>query len=255
MARPKTEEPEARAKIIAAAEELFAAHGFSGTSVRDIAKQAGVTGAMVHYYFGSKEGLYQTILEHGVAKVRAIISQTAESPAPTRERLAHFIEAEATYILHHPNLARIILREMLAGGEALVKVFRKYSVNNYALLRGIIRDGVERNDLRQLDIELAPISLMGMIVIFQAFRPVISVALNRATYDEAFIKRVALHTADLYLNGAQNPPGKIGKAVVQKARKGGRRKTVEAKRSKTVVVKTAIPRTEKPRKAKSLKKV
>src|SRR5947207_3719805 len=109
MARPRTDDSQARARIIAAAEELFAARGFAGTSVRDITQKAGVTGAMLHYYFGNKEGLYQTILEYGVAKVRSIISQTAGSPAPTRERLAHFIEAEAAYILHHPNLARIIL--------------------------------------------------------------------------------------------------------------------------------------------------
>jgi AcrR family transcriptional regulator len=235
MARPRTDDSQARGQIIAAAEELFAARGFAGTSIRDIARKAGVTGALLHYYFGNKEGLYQTILEQGVAKVRSIISQTAESPAPARERLAHFIEAEASYILHHPNLARIILREMLAGGEALVAIFQKYSVNNYALLRGIIEDGVARNELRQLDIELAPISLMGMMVIFQAFRPVISVALNKATYDEAFIKRVAQHTADLFLNGAQNPATarQASKPVLQKRRKGRRENVTTAKRSET----------------------
>src|ERR1051325_4820809 len=174
MARPKTGDPEARANIIAAAEELFASRGFAGTSVRDITRRAGVTGAMLHYYFGNKDGLYQATLDHAVATIRSLISQSVEGPGPVRERLAQFIEAEATYILRHPNLARIVLRELLAGGDNLVKAFQKYSVNNYALLRGIIQEGVRQKELRPLDVELEPISLMGMIVIFQVFRRVIS---------------------------------------------------------------------------------
>ena len=63
MARPKTDDPEARAKIAAAAEQLFAARGYDGTVVRDIARAAGVNAAMIHYYFKSKEGLYRAILE------------------------------------------------------------------------------------------------------------------------------------------------------------------------------------------------
>jgi AcrR family transcriptional regulator len=49
MARPKTDDSEARAKIAAAAEQLFAARGYDGTVVRDIARAAGVNAAMIHY--------------------------------------------------------------------------------------------------------------------------------------------------------------------------------------------------------------
>src|SRR5437868_4158989 len=167
MARPKTDDPEVRANILAAAEELFAAQGFAGTSIRDIAQKAGVTGAMLHYYFGNKEALYTTLLEKAVAGIRSLIAETAASPEPSQERLTRFIEADADYILRHANLTRIVFREMLAGGTRLVEIFQKYRVNNYAMLRDIMIEGAERKELRQMDIELAPISLMGMLMIFQ----------------------------------------------------------------------------------------
>jgi len=53
-----------------------------------------------------------------------------------------------------------------------------------------------------IDAELAPISLMGMVVIFQFLRPIISVALGKTEYDERFVGRVAAHTIDLFLFGA-----------------------------------------------------
>src|SRR5262245_38712146 len=128
MARPKHDDPEVRARILAAAEELFARQGFAGASIRDIATSAGVTGAMVHYYFGNKEGLYRALLENAVASVRALIVEAAASPNSSRERLEQFIATEASYLITHANLGRILFRELLAGGAHLVEAFKKYPV-------------------------------------------------------------------------------------------------------------------------------
>jgi AcrR family transcriptional regulator len=202
MGRPKADDPEARLKIAAAAEELFAALGYDGTAVRDIAKKAGVNGAMIHYYFGSKEGLYRAILEGAASKVRALLVEASGSRASTESRLAGFVDAYSAYILSQPNLARILYREMLTGAKHLMRIAEKYAVTNYTILRDTMREGIKRGELRAIDAELAPVSLMGMIVIFQFMRPIISVALGKTAYDEKFVNRVAAHTIDLFLNGA-----------------------------------------------------
>src|SRR5262245_22570434 len=121
MARPKTDDPYARAKIAAAAEELFAARGYDGTAVRDISKKAGVNAAMIHYYFGNKEGLYHAILEGAASKVRSLLVETTGASASSRERLTRFVEAYANYILSQPNLAQILYREMLTGGKRIMQ--------------------------------------------------------------------------------------------------------------------------------------
>jgi len=211
MARLKSEDPEARAKIMAAAEELFAARGYAGTPIRDIAAAAGVNGAMIHYYFGNKEGLYRSILETAATEVRALLKEAAREDEPTRERLARFIHAYATYVLNHPNLARIIHRELLDGSNHLKQVVQKQLGKNYAMLREIIDEGIRRGELRAVDADLTPISLIGMIVFFQIGRPIVSAALGKRRYDERFIKRLSEHTADLFLNGAEalrKPPTK-----------------------------------------------
>ena len=202
MARPKVEDPEARAKIAAAAEELFAARGFDGTAIRDIAKKAGVNGAMIHYYFGNKEGLYRAMLEGAASRVQALLTETTAGSGSTTKRLARFVDAYASYILSQPNLARILYREMLTGAKHIRKIAQQYATTNYAMLRTLISDGIARGELRAIDAELAPISLMGMVVIFQFLRPIISVALGKTEYDERFVGRVAAHTIDLFLFGA-----------------------------------------------------
>ena len=213
MARPKTDDPEARARIAAAAESLFAARGYDGTVIRDIAKKAGVNGAMIHYYFGSKEGLYRAILETAASKVRALLVDTSSRAGTTRDRLASFVDAYAEYILNHPNLARILYREMLTGGKHIMQVAEKYAVTNYTILRNTIAEGVRGGELRPIDVELAPISLMGMVVIFQFLRPFISVALGKTEYDDRFVDRIASHTIDLFLNGVVSDRARTGRST------------------------------------------
>lgn len=203
MARPRTDDPEARARIIAAAEELFAEHGYAGTSIRDITRRAGVTSAMAHYYFGSKEHLYRSILETAVTTIRALIEEAGESREAFQPKLEKLIEAQLTYITSHAHLSRILFRELLAGGEHIVEIFERFPLTNYQLMRQVIAGGVRKKELRRLDVDLAPISLMGMIIVFQVMRPVIYRVLDKPTYDEPFIKRLSRHTAELFLDGAK----------------------------------------------------
>ena len=232
MARPKIEDPEARVKILQAAEELFAARGFAAAPIRDIASKAGVNGAMIHYYFGSKEALYLAILENAASKVRGLLVETAGGSGSTKERLARFVDAYATYILSQPNLARILYREMLTGAKHIKKIAERYAVTNYTILRDTISEGVRRGELRPVDAALAPISLMGMVVIFQFLRPIISVVLGKTEYDERFVKRVASHTIDLFLNGAASSSGieadKNARASSKRGRTAKRRSQVRS---------------------------
>jgi AcrR family transcriptional regulator len=202
MARPKADDPEARAKIAAAAEELFAARGFDGTAIRDIARKAGVNGAMIHYYFGNKEGLYRAMLEGAATSVRTLLVETTRRSGSSKDRLSRFVDAYASYMLSQPNLARILYREMLTGARHIRQVAQRYAASNYTMLKTVMSEGVTTGELRSIDAELAPITLMGMVVIFQFLRPIISVALGKTEYDDAFVARVAAHTIDLFLNGA-----------------------------------------------------
>ena len=206
MARPKNSDPEAKARMLAAAEALFAERGFTATSIRDVTRQAGVTSAMVHYYFGNKEGLYRAILETAVTTVRALIADAVESQEAFQVKLEKLIEAELTYITSHARLSRILFRELLAGGHHILAILEKFPLNNYQLMRQVIGGGVAKKELRQLDLDLAPISLMGMIVVFQVFRPVIARVLEGPEYNRQFIRRLSRHTADLFLHGALRKP-------------------------------------------------
>lgn len=71
--------PEARQRITDAAFRLFARKGYSSTSIQDIADAAEVKKAIVYYYFGSKEGLYQSLLTEGAANLKQFLMHALSS--------------------------------------------------------------------------------------------------------------------------------------------------------------------------------
>ena len=207
--------------MLAAAERLFAERGYAGAAIREIASEAGVNGAMIHYYFGNKDGLYFAVIENAASTVRDLIAEATGGDQSIRERLASFVSAYAGYIFSHPNLARILSREMLSGGDHLKTLAQKFAPTNYGMLREAMSQGIRRGEMRKVDVDLAPVSLMGMILVFQFMRPFISFAIGNLEYDERFIKRLSNHTVDLFLNGAAGGAEKDGQA--KRRRTKGRR--------------------------------
>jgi AcrR family transcriptional regulator len=73
--------PDTREAILAAARELFATHGYEGTSMRAVAAAAGVDVALSNYYFGSKADLFAAALDLPVSPVEALRTVLAASPS------------------------------------------------------------------------------------------------------------------------------------------------------------------------------
>lgn len=104
-----------RRRILVAALDLFAAHGYEGASTRQIAEGAGVNLPAIQYYFGNKEGLYRAIIEDIVAdterhmaevlpRVRAALDDPAAASPELTELLCQTLEAFVTVVTSGPQV-------------------------------------------------------------------------------------------------------------------------------------------------------
>ena len=82
MARPQAPRGQGRARVLAAALELFALHGVSGTSLQMIADHLGVTKAAVYYQFHAKEDIVLAVVEGAVEQLRGHIEEAENAPSP-----------------------------------------------------------------------------------------------------------------------------------------------------------------------------
>ena len=105
-------------RIMAAAETIFADHGFRGATVDEIAKRAEMSKPNLLYYFKNKEALYRAVLEHTLAIWLEPLQEIDADKDPETE-IRHYIARKIEASRKHPNASRIFASEMLRGAPIL----------------------------------------------------------------------------------------------------------------------------------------
>ena len=102
-------------RLIEAASEVFARHGFSGTRVREIVRAADVNLASVNYYFGGKEGLYAATLQELAARRVVPANARASADGPEEELRRHVLAVLERFVdtERDSTLGRILAHESM----------------------------------------------------------------------------------------------------------------------------------------------
>ena len=108
VGRPaKDKSRETETQILDAAERVFARVGFFGATTQAIAEASGVTKAMIHYYFDSKERLYRAVLDRILFELIKLVQEASARKANRAERLGHFVRGFFDYVARHPHFGRL----------------------------------------------------------------------------------------------------------------------------------------------------
>jgi AcrR family transcriptional regulator len=119
--------PSTADRILDAAEDLFAAKGYSATSLGDVADRVGIRSPSLYNHFKNKEALYEAVLERLLAVFSAPLAELDGGPV-TNERVFYWLEAIVRQHHANPNLARLLQHAALSGGphtnELIDRLFR-----------------------------------------------------------------------------------------------------------------------------------
>lgn len=109
-------------RILSGARQEFIENGLRGARMQSIADRCSVNKALLHYYFRSKERLYQAVLQDIVQTMRAAINEQMLTVTPgndIRTMLRRFVSVYIRILLNNPDFPRFMLREMADGGVNL----------------------------------------------------------------------------------------------------------------------------------------
>jgi len=144
--------------ILESAEKIFAQNGFKGAATADIAREAGIPKANVHYYFKTKEDLYREVLRHILNDWMSAAS-TFEAHDDPAEALRTYVSAKMEFSRNRPFGSRVWAWEIMSGAPVLEN-FLGTTLKSWVKQRTlVIREWIREGKINDID----PEALLFMI--------------------------------------------------------------------------------------------
>ncbi|MFO0604133.1 MAG: TetR/AcrR family transcriptional regulator [Polyangiales bacterium] len=206
-----------RSQVIAAATRLFAARGFDGTSLQDIADVVGVTKPAVLHHFPSKEHIRTGVLESLLEHWREVLPRLLLAASAGEDRFDAIFGELQRFFGANPDLARVLVREGLDRPDATQRMLRGPVRPWLSAIAGYVQAGTERGrHPADLDAEAYVILALQMVTFTSAMGPVVSVAIEesdegrRRYYREvARIAKAALFTSAPARGATETGPHRV----------------------------------------------
>jgi TetR/AcrR family transcriptional regulator len=192
----------AEEQILEAAKTVFQLKGFDGARMQDIAKEAGINQALLHYYYRSKDKLFQAVFKIAVLTLFPKIIQIFNADKPLEEKIEEFINKYFDLLLQFPFLPGFIMHEMSAHPERIKEFFSSHQLLRPQKLIQQYHEGVNTGRFYPTDPEQFFVNLIALCVFPFAARPIIQTALNKSDdqYKE-FLKQRKTHLIEFIFNG------------------------------------------------------
>lgn len=197
---------DAREHLLTAATELFAMQGVAATTFAAIAKRAGLTPAMMHYYFKDRDHLLDCVVEEKIAPLIALVWSPIGPGAAPGEMMRGVVARLVAGIERNPWIPSTWMREVLnEGGLLRSRVLRNLPFDKVRVLSETVARAQARGEIQpDLDPVLIVFSMLGLVMMHLATAPFFAEVFHRREPDAQAIGR---HITALLQHGLK-PAGK-----------------------------------------------
>ena len=211
--RAHSHDGETEQRILDAAKTVFIRRGTAGARMQEIAEEAGVNQALLHYYFRSKERLSEAVFRETAGKMLPAIIQILGGNFTITEKIDRIIDTYLNTMSRAPYLPGYIISELHHHPERITQLLGDVAGGNVS---AVVRPAFEKLEqqlaaearagrMRRIDAAQFFVNLISLCVFPFAARPMLSAALGLD--DDGFAKFIEKRRKDLpvYIRGAIQP--------------------------------------------------
>lgn len=164
--------------ILEAACEIFFKKGFAGSRMQEIADSAGINKALLHYYFRSKDHLFDAVFTRAISSFLPAIKITLEAQMPLKEKITKFVESYVDVLIANPHIPAFVIHELNTDPGRVVQKLRNYGINPEVVLKQV-DEAVASGEIRALNGEHFLINLLSLCIFPFVARPVVQGVLHK----------------------------------------------------------------------------
>ena len=158
--------------ILEAAKKIFLVKGFDGARMQEIADEAGMNKALLHYYFRSKDKLFDAIFQEAFQQFLPKVAEIMMTEKPLFEKIEFFIDSYITMLSNNPHLPVFVMHEINRNPERLINIMKSSGVKP-EILGLMIQKEIDAGTIRPINPVHLIINILGMCLFPYMGRPII----------------------------------------------------------------------------------
>jgi len=159
-------------QILIAARQVFILKGYEGARMQEIADQAGINKALLHYYFRSKEKLFEAVFSEVASNLFPAMKQMLEAELELKEKITMFIRIYLKALEENPFIPAFILNTLNTNPDSFLKYIKKSGLNP-RLLQKQIDDETDQGKIRSIKAEHLMVNIIAMCIFPFVARPIV----------------------------------------------------------------------------------
>ena len=193
-------------KIFNSAKEIFIEKGMDGARMKDIASHAGINKALLHYYYRTKEQLFNAVFENIAGKLFQKFTPVLDPSLSLEEKLRFFFREHITFLQNNPRLPLFLIYEVHRNPERIRRLVNNADLRRiYTIFYNQHKDEFDKYGINDNNLLQVMISIASMSVFPFAARGIIEALLSIYDLDfNQFIEDRKSFAAEFVLNALKN---------------------------------------------------
>lgn len=201
---PYTETEE---RIFEAALQAFSRKGKDGARMQEIADKAGINKAMLHYYFRSKDKLYESVLSYVFGRFMRSFAEVLQETESFADTLRTFINGFIDFGRENIHVIRLMVSENMCGATGLTEHLKNNKAKNKHFPSRLFLErmmvAIDKGEIRAVDPHQTLLTTISSCQFFLVMLPTVQV-MNPAAKDlDAFVEARKEHLFDLLYHGLE----------------------------------------------------
>ena len=187
--------------ILNAAKTVFLKKGMDGARMQEIADEAGINKALLHYYFRSKQQLFEAVFMSAFSLLAPQLNIILNEDSSVEEKIKKFVPNYIAFISRHPYLPNFLIQEINRNPDFIQHINNKTPFPNLEKFKAQIKSEVKNGILKPIGAEQLFINIISLNIFPFIGKPLIKILLNTdEEYLNELLEQRKTHVVNFIIN-------------------------------------------------------
>jgi AcrR family transcriptional regulator len=193
-------------KIFESATEVFIEKGMDGTRMQDIADHAGINKSLLHYYYRSKDRLFDAVFEKISGQMFKRFNPVFDANLSLEEKIRFFLKEHIDFMQKNPRLPSFVLSEINRNPQRIKKLIQRIDIKKlWTTLEEQHKEELEKYNITKENIPQLMTSIAAMSVFPFVGKAIISIFMEKMGYDfDDYIEKRKQYAGDFVISALKN---------------------------------------------------